>query len=60
MILSKKNLRIWERSFLVSPTKLQRRRILKRFGSEPGYGHIWTEQDIYTQLHNFISKGCWD
>ena len=46
MTLNKRGLRAWENSANVVFTEEQKRLILDRFGSEPGDGNVWSEQDI--------------
>jgi len=54
MILTKKDIRnLREKSFL-RITAEQETAILERFGSEPGDGNVWTEQDIYEQVRKML------
>lgn len=46
MTVNKRSVRNWEESMLVPLTGEQKAIILDRFGSEPGNGHAWSEQDI--------------
>jgi hypothetical protein len=50
MTLTEKSLRQWTESARICPTAQQRTAILDRFGTEPGDGKIWTEQDIAEQI----------
>ena len=36
-------------------TKEQKNLILERFGSEPGDGHIWSEEDICEQVRKILN-----
>jgi hypothetical protein len=56
MILTKKDLRKWEKSAFVLFTAEQERRILDHFGTEPE-PYEWTELDISVQIKNFLSCG---
>lgn len=54
MILNKKKLRAWEKSAHIVFTKVQKAIILERFGTEPGDGHEWSEQDIAEQVRKIV------
>lgn len=54
MILTKKDIRnLREKSFL-RITAEQEAAILERFGSEPGDGNVWSEQDIHEQVRKML------
>jgi hypothetical protein len=56
MIINKKWLEEYCKSaWVLSMTKEQEELILTRFGTEPGNGYVWTEQDIYTQIRNILN-----
>ena len=58
MTLNKRTLRKW----LVDSTPLtdlQKHAILDRFGSEPD-PYEWSEQDIFTQIQNYLYCGHWE
>jgi len=57
MTLNKRDLRKWENSAQILFTKEQKRMILDRFGSEPGDGNVWSEQDIAENIHK-IRRDC--
>jgi hypothetical protein len=44
-----------ESTWVLSMTKEQEELILARFGTEPGDGQVWTEEDIYTQILNIVN-----
>jgi len=54
MILNRKKLRAWEKSAHILFTKEQEAIILERFGTEPGDGHEWSEQDIAEQIRKIV------
>jgi hypothetical protein len=56
MTLTEKDLREWQESAFTLITAVQRRAILKRFGTEP-WPYEWTEQDIAVQIRNFLDCG---
>ena len=55
MVIDKKWLNKYCKSAWVSMSKEQEDLILTRFGTEPGDGYVWTEQDIYTQIRNILN-----
>lgn len=56
MILNKKKLREWEKSSFTLFAKEQEKLILEQFGTEPGDGYVWTEQDIAEQIRKICLK----
>lgn len=55
MTLTKKKLdTLLESIWILHITKEQYDAILERFGTEPGDGEAWTEQDIYEQIRKMI------
>jgi len=44
-----------ESTWVLSMTKEQKEFILTRFGTEPGDGYIWTEEDIYAQIRKILN-----
>jgi hypothetical protein len=54
MTLNKRKLRVWEKSLFTLFTKEQEELILERFGTEPGDGHEWSEQDIAEQIRKIV------
>lgn len=54
MILNRKKLRAWEKSAHILFTKEQEAIILERFGTEPGNGPEWSEQDIAEQIREIV------
>lgn len=59
MTLTMKDLRKWEESAFTRFTAAQRQIILDRFGTEP-LPYEWSEQDIYTQIGNYLHCGHWE
>ena len=56
MTITAKYLRDWEKSARMLFAAEQKRIILERFGTEPE-PHVWTDQDIYVQIQNFLGYG---
>lgn len=42
-------------TWVFSMTKEQEELILARFGTEPGDGYVWTEEDIYAQIRKILN-----
>jgi len=57
MTLNQKTLREWEDSMHTIFTDEQKQIILDRFGTEPGNGAIWSEQDIAEQIRKIRMNG---
>jgi hypothetical protein len=55
MTLTEKSLRQWEESAHFRFTAEQKAEILDRFGTEPGDGYEWTQQDIAEQIRKIRS-----
>ena len=56
MTLTKKKLdRLLESMWVLHITREQYDAILNRFGTEPGNGEVWTEEDICAQIGNILS-----
>ena len=56
MTLTKRDLSKSFDSMRISATDLQKSAILQRFGTEP-LPYEWSEQDIFTQIENFLGCG---
>lgn len=57
MILTKRHIRyLRERSFM-NITEAQERGLLELLGSDPGEGHVYSEQDIAEQLRKYLEGG---
>jgi hypothetical protein len=50
MILTEKSLRQWEESAHICFSAEEKTEILARFGTEPGDGNAWSEQDVAEQI----------
>jgi len=55
MVIDKKWLNKYCKSAWVSMSKEQEELILTRFGTEPGDGYVWTEEDIYAQIRKILN-----
>jgi hypothetical protein len=56
MTLTRRKLdRLLESMWVLHITREQYDAILNRFGTEPGNGEVWTEEDIYAQIGNILS-----
>jgi hypothetical protein len=56
MILTENDLQKWAESSFTPLNTVQRQAILERFATEPE-PYEWTQQDIYTQIRNYIDCG---
>ena len=56
MILTKKDLKQWSENTFTPVNTVQSQAILERFGAEPE-PYEWTQQDIYTQIQNYLACG---
>jgi hypothetical protein len=56
MTITRKHLRDWEYNMRTYITPEQKQAILERFGTEPE-PHTWTDQDIFTQVRNYLGCG---
>jgi hypothetical protein len=56
MTLTRKSLGQWAESAHICLTQEQEKIILEQFGTEPGDGYVWTEQDIAEQIRKTIGN----
>jgi hypothetical protein len=56
MILTEKDLKIWSESAFTPLNAVQFKAIIQRFSREPE-PYEWTEQDIFTQIRNYLDCG---
>lgn len=62
MILAKKDIQNLRDRVYMAISAQQEAAILERFGTEPGHGHEWSEQDIFEQVRKMLQQkerlGC--
>ena len=56
MTLNDKTLNKWVESSFTPINTVQRQAIIERFGTEPE-PYVWTEQDIWVQIRNYLVCG---